>query len=48
MERLTLLALDRTKTVIGITVLLTVLFALQFPRIAIDTDPENMLERDQA
>jgi len=29
-------------------VLLTVLFALQFPKITIDTDPENMLEPDQA
>jgi len=48
MERLTLLALDRPRTVIAVTVLLTVLFALQFPKITIDTDPENMLEPDQA
>jgi len=44
---LTRFALDRPKTVIAATVLLTVLFGLQFPRISIDTDPENMLEPDQ-
>jgi len=44
---LTRFALDRPKTVIAATVLLTVLFGLQFPRITIDTDPENMLEPDQ-
>lgn len=48
LERLTLLALDRPRTVIAVVVLLTVLFALQFPRITIDTDPENMLAPDQA
>ena len=33
---------------IAITLVVTVLFVLQFPRIAIDTDPENMPEPDQA
>jgi len=48
LEHVTRFALDRPKTVIAVTVLLTVLFALQFPKITIDTDPENMLEPDQA
>ncbi|MBI2962781.1 MAG: MMPL family transporter, partial [Deltaproteobacteria bacterium] len=47
LERLTRFALDRPKTVIAATILLTVAFGLQFPRITIDTDPENMLEPDQ-
>lgn len=33
--------------VIGITILITVFFALQFPKIKIDTDPQNMLEADE-
>ena len=48
LERLTRFALDRPRTVIAATILLTVGFGLQLPRIAIDTDPENMLEPDQA
>ena len=47
LERLTRFALDRPKTVIAAMLLLTVIFGLQFPRITIDTDPENMLEPDQ-
>jgi len=47
LERLTRFALDRPKTVIAATVVLTVVFGLQFSRITIDTDPENMLEADQ-
>ncbi len=39
--------MDRPKTVIGLALILTILFGLQFPRIKIDTDPENMLEPDQ-
>ncbi|MCF6247681.1 MAG: MMPL family transporter, partial [Desulfobacula sp.] len=35
------------KTVIGFLLLITVIFTLQFPRIIIDTDPENMLKSDQ-
>ncbi len=48
LEHVTKLALDRPKTVIAVTVLLTILFALQFSKITIDTDPENMLEPGQA
>lgn len=47
LERLTRFALDRPKLVVLSTILLTLVFAAQFPRIAIDTDPENMLESDQ-
>ena len=44
---LTTFSLDRPKTVIGLAIILTVLFGLQFPRVTVDTDPENMLELDQ-
>jgi predicted RND superfamily exporter protein len=47
LERLTLFSLDRPKTVIALVVVATLIFALQFPKITIDTDPENMLEPDQ-
>ena len=47
LERLTKFSLDRPRTIIGFVLILTVLFGLQFPRIQIDTDPENMLEADQ-
>ncbi len=47
LERLTLFSLDYPKAVIAAVLLLTVLFGLQFPRVKIDTDPENMLEPDQ-
>jgi len=47
LRRLTEFSLDRPKTVIGLALLITVLFLLQFPKITIDTDPENMLEADQ-
>lgn len=47
LERLTLFSLDHPKSLISLVVLVTVVFALQFPRITIDTDPENMLEPDQ-
>ncbi len=40
-------SLNRPKTVIGLAIILTVLFGLQFPRVTVDTDPENMLELDQ-
>jgi predicted RND superfamily exporter protein len=46
-ERMVIFSMDRPKTVIGLLSLLTVLFALQFPRITIDADPENMLKANQ-
>ncbi|RME29464.1 MAG: RND transporter, partial [Candidatus Zixiibacteriota bacterium] len=33
--------------VIGIAVVITAFFAMQFPKIKIDTDPENMLKADE-
>ncbi len=47
MSSLTAFSMNRPKTVIGLAIILTILFAIQFPRITIDTDPENMLEPDQ-
>ncbi|OGQ46360.1 MAG: hypothetical protein A3H42_02795 [Deltaproteobacteria bacterium RIFCSPLOWO2_02_FULL_46_8] len=47
LEKLTHFSLKRPKTVIAVAVLVTLFFGLQFPKIAIDTDPENMLEADQ-
>ncbi len=46
-ERMTTFSMDRPKTVIALSLLLTILFGIQFPRITIDADPENMLEADQ-
>lgn len=46
-HRLTQFSLDYPKSVIAGVVLITILFGLQFPKIKIDTDPENMLEADQ-
>src|SRR3990167_3732946 len=43
LERLTRFVLDHPKHVIGTTLALTLLFAAQFPKIAIDTDPKHML-----
>ena len=47
-ERMTTFSIDRPKTVIGLVILMTVLFGLQFPNITIDADPENMLEASQS
>lgn len=47
LDRITRFAVDWPKTVIGLVFVATLLFALQFPRIRVDTDPENMLEADQ-
>ncbi|NIY45880.1 MAG: MMPL family transporter, partial [Gemmatimonadetes bacterium] len=44
---MTTFSMDRPKTVIALSLLLTILFGIQFPRITIDADPENMLEADQ-
>jgi predicted RND superfamily exporter protein len=33
--------------VLGLTIAVTVFFAFQFPKIKIDTDPQNMLEADE-
>ncbi len=44
---LTEFAIKRPWAVIGVTLLITVFFAIQFPKIKIDTDPQNMLEEDE-
>jgi predicted RND superfamily exporter protein len=40
-------SLDHPKLVIAITGALTVLLLFQFPKVRIDTDPENMLNHDE-
>ena len=47
MRKLVHLSVDHPRWVMGLTVALTVVLALAFPKIKIDTDPENMLEDDQ-
>jgi len=44
---LTELSIKQPWIVLGVAVLVTVLFILQFPNMRIDTDPENMLEEDE-
>ncbi len=43
---LTNFAINRPWWVIGLAVVITAFFAAQFPKITIDTDPENMLAED--
>jgi len=43
LEYLTQFVLDHPKLVIGATLTVTLFFAAQFPKIAIDTDPKHML-----
>jgi len=47
LKKLTYFSIDRPKTVIFIILVITMIFMVQFVRIKIDTDPENMLESDQ-
>ena len=47
MTRLVRWAMNRPRTTITVTVLLTLAFLIPFPFVVIDTDPENMLEADQ-
>ena len=44
---LTEFAIKQPWVVIGIAVLITAFFAMQFPKIKIDTDPENMLPENE-
>ncbi len=41
------LSVNRPKLVVLLTIIITVLFAIQFPKIKIDTDPENMLRENE-
>ncbi|MEJ2192510.1 MAG: MMPL family transporter [Nitrospirota bacterium] len=45
--RLVRLSVERPKTVLFLIGVFTVICAIQFPKIAIDTDPENMLREDE-
>lgn len=45
--RLVELSVNRPKLVVLLTIIITILFASQFPKIKIDTDPENMLRADE-
>lgn len=41
------LSVNRPKLVLAMMLAITVIFAVQFPKIVIDTDPENMLREDE-
>ncbi len=41
------LSVNRPRLVVALALLLTAFFAVQFPKIVIDTDPENMLREDE-
>ncbi len=47
MRRLIYWSIDHPKGAILLTSIITLVFLVQFPRVVIDTDPENMLEKDQ-
>jgi hypothetical protein len=46
-KTITNFSIDHPWIVIGLAVAITIFFALQFPKIKIDTDPENMLAHDE-
>ena len=48
MKQLIYWSIDHPKGTMLLTAIVTLLFLVQFPRVVIDTDPENMLEPDQA
>ena len=45
-KKLILFAIEKPKVVVLVTIFLVVLALFQFPRIKVDTDPENMLPQD--
>ncbi|MBI3009262.1 MAG: MMPL family transporter, partial [Candidatus Omnitrophica bacterium] len=47
LHKLTEIVTRFPKTTIAIFLIVTVFFAMQFPKMKIDTDPENMLEQNQ-
>ena len=47
LKRLIWLSMDFPKSTILLVLLVTIAFGIQFPKIHIDTDPENMLPADQ-
>ncbi len=46
--KLVAFSVEKPKTVLLFTIIFSILFAAQFPKIKIDTDPENMLREDEA
>ena len=48
MNRLTSFSINHPKLTIFLTLLLTLIFATQFPKVKIDTDPKNMLPATSA
>ncbi|MBD3272083.1 MAG: MMPL family transporter [Elusimicrobia bacterium] len=42
-KKLILFSINRPKTIMGIIAALTLIALIQFPRVTVDTDPENML-----
>jgi len=46
LKKFILYSINHPKTIMGVSVLLFVLALAQFPRIKVDTDPENMLPSD--
>src|SRR3989338_6996024 len=48
LHKLTAVVTKFPKTTIALFLIATIFFAIQFPKIKIDTDPENMLEQKQA
>ncbi len=40
-------SVDRPKLVVLLILIFTILLGIQFPKIKIDTDPENMLRKDE-
>jgi uncharacterized protein len=47
LNKLTEIVTRFPKTTIAVVLIVTIFFAIQFPKIKIDTDPENMLEQRQ-
>src|SRR3989344_7537659 len=48
LSKLTEIVTRFPKTTIAVALIASVFFAIQFPKMKIDTDPENMLEQTQA
>lgn len=40
-------SVNRPKFIVSLAIIISLFFAIQFPRIKIDTDPENMLRKDE-
>jgi len=47
LSKLTKLVTEFPKTTVVVFLIVTAFFAIQFPKMKIDTDPENMLREDE-